>query len=151
MDLDERVAMEIFGWKWMPFVGVPVRRTPGYPKKCRVRRLFSQEYFKSDVWKRYLEEHGGEPATGDELLDYSYCSSQGGTCVPPYSESLDACREIESELYMRGLADEYTKCLEWVLGISYETNVWPMVTASAKHRCLAALKAVGVDIKVEEV
>lgn len=79
--LDEELAIRLLGWKWMSFIGIPVKGTSGYPAKCRVRQLFSAAQLKAKSWREFFEEWEGCEATGDEPLAYGYCSSQS-SCVP---------------------------------------------------------------------
>jgi len=81
-DFTERICEEMLGWKWMSFVGTPVRGTDGYPAKCRVRQFLSPKSLKSAGWQEYLAENDGREATGDEPLAYCYCSSCGPECPP---------------------------------------------------------------------
>lgn len=81
-ELDETVLTEVLGWKWIAFVGVPVKGTDGYPEKQRVRQLFSPKQLKSKQWIKILDQNDGRPATGDEPLAYCYCSS-AGPAIPP--------------------------------------------------------------------
>lgn len=76
-NLTNTVLTEVLGWKWMSYVGVPVKGTAGYPAKCRVRKLMSPKTLKSHDWVAFLLTHEGREADMTEPLDYSYCSSQG--------------------------------------------------------------------------
>ena len=73
--MTEELAVRLLGWKWMSFVGIPVKGTEGYPAKCRVRQLMSAEQLKSKEWQKHFQDHEGADATGDEPLTYTYCSS----------------------------------------------------------------------------
>lgn len=75
----ERLAIELFGWRWISFIGIPVRGTEGYPAKMRVRRLLSPEVI--PAWMSSTK-HEAADATGDEPLCYAYCSSGGGPLMP---------------------------------------------------------------------
>jgi len=152
--LDRAIAEELFGWKWWSWVGIPIRGTPGYPTKTRVRQFVSPEQLADKRWEKFLEASEGAPATGDEPLDYSYCSSQGGEWVPHFSGHLNACAEMESELEKRGLAESYLEHLrnyiEQVDGSEPTAN--RIHRAQPQERCMAALAAVGSKyIKVEQV
>lgn len=81
-DLTEAVLTQLLGWKWMSYVGTPVKGTPGYPAKQRVRQLFSPAMLKADGWKEYLQQTEGREADMTEPLDYCYCSSNG-PAIPP--------------------------------------------------------------------
>jgi hypothetical protein len=81
-DLTEELAIRLLGWKWMSFVGIPTRGTEGYPRECRVRRLFSPQELKDKRLKDYFQKHDLAEATGEEPLSYAYCSSQG-PAIPP--------------------------------------------------------------------
>ena len=74
-DMAEELAIRLLGWKWMSFVGVPVKGTEGYPNKCRVRQLMSAAQLNGKEWREYFRDHEGADATGDEPLAYTYCSS----------------------------------------------------------------------------
>lgn len=93
--LNQLIAVEVFGWRWISFVGVPVRGSPGYPKKCRIRRFVSPELLVSERWMKHFERVGGySDAVGDEPLDYSYCSSQGPELCPDFVGHFFACNEV---------------------------------------------------------
>ena len=80
--LTETVLTQYLGWDWFSYIGTPVKGTPGYPAKCRVRQLFSPKALKQE-WVKYLQtECEWREADMTEPLDYSYCSSQGGE-IPP--------------------------------------------------------------------
>lgn len=87
--LDEELAIKLLGWKWMSFIGTPVKSEPGYPEERRVRQLMSAKALKSEQWKQHLEEHEGREATGDEPLAYAYCSSQGLAALPIFTILVD--------------------------------------------------------------
>lgn len=74
-NMAEELAIRLLGWKWVSFVGIPVKGTEGYPNKCRVRQLMSAAQLKNKEWQAYLQDHQGADATGDEPLAYTYCSS----------------------------------------------------------------------------
>jgi hypothetical protein len=86
---NHQVAEALFGWKWMSWFGIPTHGTPGYPAKCRVREFMSPKVMASKRWLEHFAAFDGAEATGDEALAYSYCSSQGGECVPSYFGSED--------------------------------------------------------------
>lgn len=71
------------GWRWMSWVGIPVRGAEGYPVKCRVRQLISPRQLASPHWKRLFFENKGREADGTEPLAYAYDSSQGAIDPPP--------------------------------------------------------------------
>ena len=75
--IDELILTQVLGWKWMSFVGIPVRGTEGYPQEMRVRELFSPKRLESMDWQRYLANREGNEADGTEPLSYRYCSSVG--------------------------------------------------------------------------
>lgn len=77
--LDELIAIHLFNWKWMAWVGTPVRSTPGYPKHCRVRQFMPPETYNSHRWRETFAAKEGREATGDEPLSYRYCSSMSLT------------------------------------------------------------------------
>ena len=89
-DLDEELAIRLLGWKWMSFVSIPVKGTPGYPAQCRVRQLMSAKQLKMKEWQRALDETEGREATGDEPLAYTYCSSgRSDATVPRFTILVD--------------------------------------------------------------
>lgn len=148
-DLDEAIAEEIFGWRWLAYKDTPVRGTPGYPAECRVRRFFPPKTLENKKWQEYFAEIGGyEPANGDEPLDYSYCSSFGPAMVPHFSGHRDAIDDMETELEKRGLFNEYVKHLTNQLGDDSPRKV---LRADCKTKCIAALAAVGSKyVTIEE-
>jgi hypothetical protein len=77
--LDEIILIQVLGWKWISFIGIPIKGTEGYPKECRVRQFFPPSQLKA--WKEHLEKHEGRDADGTEPLSY-YGSSQGPG-IPP--------------------------------------------------------------------
>ena len=81
-NLHEQVLTQVLGWKWVSYIGVPVRGTAGYPAKCRVRSLMSPKTLKTENWIEYLKTHEGADADMTEPLEYSYCSSMGPE-IPP--------------------------------------------------------------------
>ena len=87
-ELNEAVAKTIFGWRWLSWIGIPVKGTPGYPKPCRVRQFMSPDAMRNqrwlDFWKRPDVGEVRE-ADGTEPLSYVYCSSQGMETPPMYS------------------------------------------------------------------
>lgn len=84
-ELTEDYAVKHLGWQWWSWIGTPVKGTPGYPEKMRVRQLLSPRQMGLPGWSRKLADPRNEarPADGTEPLDYTYCSS--GCCVewPP--------------------------------------------------------------------
>jgi hypothetical protein len=91
-ELDEEVAKKIFGWRWMSWVGIPVKGTPGYPARCRIRQFMSPDTMRNQRWLDFWNRSDvGEvrEATGDEPLSYCYCSSQGCEIPPDYSGADD--------------------------------------------------------------
>lgn len=88
--LNEYLAITLLGWKWVSFVGIPVKGTEGYPKKCRVRQLLSKKQLESESWQDKLSVNEGRDAIGDEPLAYTYCSSQGSDArVPRFTILVD--------------------------------------------------------------
>jgi hypothetical protein len=75
--MSEELAIRLLGWKWVSFVGLPVKSSDCYPANCRVRQLFSAKQLNSEDWQQFFRDSEGADATGDEPLAYSYCSSQG--------------------------------------------------------------------------
>jgi len=83
---NEQIATGMFGWKWIAYDdGIPVKGTPGYPKRCRVRILMSPETRRKKDWKDFLSTRNASEATGSEPLDYCYCSSKGYEVFPNYT------------------------------------------------------------------
>ncbi len=91
---DEFIAQHVFGWKWISYIGTPIRGTEGYPCKCRVRQFFSPKTLENKDWIEYFAEAKAQPATGDEPLSYSYCSSAAPEMVPPYTSDRNADWEV---------------------------------------------------------
>ncbi len=86
-EVNKRIARELFGWRWMSWIGIPTKGTPGYPKECRVRQLLSpvaMEKRGSDYWRAYLADRDWRDADGSEPLAYCYCSSMGPEMVPDF-------------------------------------------------------------------
>lgn len=81
-NLTETVLTQVLGWKWMSYIGTPVKGTFGYPAKQRVRQLFSPNQLKTEGWSEFLEQAEGREADMTEPLDYCYCSSNGAA-IPP--------------------------------------------------------------------
>lgn len=74
-------AVEKLGWRWMSWIGTPVKGTLGYSKKQRVRQLLSPKQL--ECWKRFLAQNEGRKADGSEPLSYAHCSSGGGVELVP--------------------------------------------------------------------
>lgn len=92
--LDEAIAKHLFGWKWVSFMGVPIRDTENYPDKCRVRLFISEENLRHSEWQKFINKPKNEfrhEATGAEPLDYCYCSSQGYPVPPSFAGNETAC------------------------------------------------------------
>ena len=81
------VAIEKHGFRWMSWVGIPIRGTANYPEKQRVRQLLSPEQLASERWTTHLAENDGREAEGHEPLAYSYCSS--GCNVEPVPDVIN--------------------------------------------------------------
>jgi len=147
-DLDYCVAEELFGWKWLAYLGIPVRDTPGYPNKVLVRQFFSPGIEANKHWLDYFAHKGGgfQPATGDEPLSYRYCSSQGPEMVPYFSGHQEAMRAMEEELDRRNLFDDYQKHIAAQLRCLNDDETFDVKkvrNADCETRCIAALAAVG--------
>jgi hypothetical protein len=138
-DLDYLIAEEIFGWKWLAYIGIPVRGTPGYPQTCRVRRFFPPETLSQESYEKWAVEHEAGPATGAEPLDYAYCSSCGPAPVPHFSGHAEAARMLEKELHKRGrtIWERYLSALAECV-----EDGEPLQLASCDAKCLAALVAI---------
>lgn len=100
-ELDAAVA-EMMGWRWLSFVGRPVRSTPSYPKECRVRQEFPPESQLSQRWLDYLAELKAAPSVGDEPLAYCYESSMGPHQKPPWTTDIDAAWQVVEKMQERG-------------------------------------------------
>lgn len=93
-EIDERIAIHLFSWEWMSWHGIPIRGTPGYPVKCRVRGFLNPETIAGEAWQTCFAKNSGRHASGKEPLCYSYCSSQGGCHVPEF-HGADDIRVLE--------------------------------------------------------
>ncbi len=107
-NLNELVATQVMGWKWMRYEDIPIRGTPGYPQKCMVRRLLTPNALGNEAWKRLFQ---GE-AYGTEPLEYCYGSSSGPAIIPDYSHDESACELVEDRLEELGLIDALPAALE---------------------------------------
>lgn len=132
--LDEAVAEELFGWEWLAFEGVPVRGTPGYPNKCRVRQFVPPKKERHKSWNECAKADGSEP------LSYRYCSSYGPDCVPHFSGHEDAVLAMEKEIHRRKLWDDYQGFLAAQIGSDKSHK---LRFATCEQKCIAALAAVG--------
>ena len=83
-EIDERIALELFGWRWVSWIDIPIKRTPGYPKVCRVRQLLPPKALADKRWKEHWAQPAGRDADGSEPLAYCYCSSSGPEFVPDF-------------------------------------------------------------------
>lgn len=81
MDINERIAIEVYGWKWIAFFDTPIRGTPCYPEKTWVRQLMSATQLENPRWQGYLKEHQVRESDGTEPLAYGYCSSGGSVAA----------------------------------------------------------------------
>lgn len=138
--MDEAVAEELFGWKWLAFTCRPTRSHPEYPKEMRVRRFYPPVESLGKQWAAYFKEHPHEPATGDEPLSYCYCSSNGPHMVPHFSGHEDAILQMEKELHRRKLWDDYQGFLAARVR---SDDTAKLRFASCEDKCIAALAAVG--------
>jgi hypothetical protein len=133
--LDCLVAQELFGWKWLAYQGTPVKGTPGYPKHQTIRRFFPPDIMQQEAWHKHFQKLGGvSDASGNEPLDYSYCSSNGPHDVPHFSGHESAVRQMETELLRRGLLKRYQESI---------AEVTDEELPSCEDRCIAALIAIG--------
>lgn len=142
-NLDEAVAEEFFGWKWMAYRGIPVRGTPGYPQECIVRQFLSVDAVKNPRWQEFLKENDGRETTGDEPLAYCYCSSQGPAIVPHFSGHHRDIATLEKELRRRKLWSQYRQHLWAQIGGDGEIEEDRLADADCESRCIAALAVVG--------
>lgn len=141
-NLDYAVAEEFFGWRWLTFFGRPERGTPGYPAECQVRRFFPPEKELHKSWLNWFKENPTAPATGDEPLDYSYCSSNGPHPVPFVTGDFNAVHEMEKEIDRRKRWKRYQEILA---GQCRKPHL-----AKPEDRCIAALAAVGSKYVTQE-
>lgn len=109
MNTNEAIAIKFFGWQWMSWVGIPVRETPGYPKKQRCRQFMSSEQLDDERWQRFLKENDAKQANGDEPFEHSNSFPSGGTraMVPDFEGDWNAMRKLELKIWKRGGWGEY--------------------------------------------
>jgi len=82
---NELIAIRLFGWKWMAFIGRPVRgEARRTPEPEMVRQFMSPKSIVNERWQACFAEHEGHEATGDEPLAYCYCSSSGPEWYPDF-------------------------------------------------------------------
>ena len=112
---NEALAVEFMGWKWLAYVGTPVRSHPGYPQKCRIRQLHSPSMMADERWKEFFKRTEVSDADGTEPLHYSYCSS-GGCSFPEYNFDGKAFAEVEQLLEQRGLLGHMSAELREIFG-----------------------------------
>lgn len=97
-------AIEVLGFRWMAWDdGTPVKCTPGYPQKQRVRQLLSPRQLEDSRWKEFLEKNGGADADGTEPLAYAYCSTVG---IDPPPDILDDELAVKLKMCVRKLCDD---------------------------------------------
>ena len=148
--LDEWVAEAIFGWKWMSFIGIPVKGTPGYPKEMRVRQLMSPKQLRMPEWERHFQLHDAREADGFEPLAYCYCSmGASNALVPHFSGHLSAVAMMEKEVRDRGLWDKYrTQLWAQVTEQSEDleiTDEAKLANADCEDRCISAIAVVNPE------
>ena len=80
---NEVYAVHKLGWRWMAFDGIPIKGTPGYPQRQRVKQLFSPEQLADREWQDFLNRSSASEADGDEPLSYTYCSSHCSVASVP--------------------------------------------------------------------
>jgi hypothetical protein len=86
----------------------------------------------------------------DELIG----SLLGTTEPTSFSRDLNAAWRVEEEIRRRGLEYEYEQALWGVIGPHYDVPEgaavvivnWPIIHATAEQRCLAAVRACGLDV-----
>ena len=88
-DINEALAVKLLGWKWISFVGTPVKGTKGYPEKMRVRQLMSPSQLKHPQWIDYFNDNDAKDADMTEPLSYAYCSSMGASQPPRFTILVD--------------------------------------------------------------
>lgn len=94
-EVNQLIAMKLFGWKWIAFIGCPVRGTEGYPENCKVRQFVSPELLANKKWKAFFESVGGfTDATGEEPLAYCYCSSRGPEFYDDFVQHFVECQKM---------------------------------------------------------
>ncbi len=146
--LREEVAKRIFGWQWMAFVDTPVRRTPGYPNKCRVRRFYpplsSRSQKTKKAWEGYFAEVPHEPAKGDEPLAYCYCSSNGPDEVPDYGgdygDTMQAVEAVQAKHDITMQTESLPKG-EWGVAFLRGDKVLSALRSSKKDHVAAIAQA----------
>lgn len=80
---NEIYAIHRHGFRWMSWVGTPIKGTDGYPKKMRVRQLMSPSQLENPTWQKFLKDNDGREADGSEPLSYDYCSSNCSVAMTP--------------------------------------------------------------------
>lgn len=77
-------ATELCGFRWMAWDDdIPIKGTPDYPRKQRVRQLLSPAQLENPQWQEFLQKKNATEADGTEPLSYSYCSSGCNVALTP--------------------------------------------------------------------
>lgn len=160
-ELDEAIAEEFFGWRWMAFRGQPTKSHPQYwdpevrDKGIMVRQFLTPKSLHDKRWLDFFEENEGRPADGTEPLAYCYCSSCGPAMVPHFSGHASAVRKLEDELRTRRrnrphpdkLWEMYRRQLWVQLGNDWTDDTViderKLSGADCQTRCIAALAVIG--------
>lgn len=144
--LAEVVAEELLGYRWMSYIDTPVKETEGYPSECRVRSFFSPRQLKDKRWLEYWSGRQLKEATGDEPLQYGYCSMRGPTCIPPdVSGDDEEFQKVVAAMKKRNLLDKWSQIL-----IARTGGLPQAIAATLEMKCLAALEAVGIEVGYAE-
>lgn len=156
-NLDGAVAEEFFGWKWMAYMGIPVRTAKDYPKERLVRQFMSPGQLAMPQWVEFFAQHEGREADGTEDLSYRYCSSVGPEMVPHFSGHESAVALLEQELRKRKLWGDYRNQLWAQISedsgdpATFEIDEARLAAADCKSRCIAALVIVrGKFVRIME-
>ena len=143
-ELNEKIAEIYFGWKWVSYVGVPIRGTPNYPQKTRVRMFLSPKQQASEAMANWVKEYDARDADGTEPLAYDYCSSHSYAVPPPhFTGDWNAIRELEETIRKD---DGDWSVYQWHLEKSVLKSNMPWFDATKRQRCRAALRTKGVQL-----
>lgn len=147
--LDELIAQHLYGWKWISYVGIPIKGTPDYPKQCRVRYFAPPRMLASKEWREYLSVHEVSDATGDEPLAYDYCSSAGYDLPPSFSNSESKCLRVLVKAMQAGgwkFRLESNGARSKATFFNDAESFSSTDVAVSKAICRAALAALGVEV-----
>lgn len=108
---NEQNAIVNHGYKWISWLDIPRKGTPGYPEEIRVRQLMSPGQLNSDRWKAYWAKREGRYAVGSEPLSYAYYSSGGGVEMYPVATEEELKTLVDFKLYKFEVGGE----LSWII------------------------------------